>query len=81
MTYKELDQILQWTATAATLLGAVLTSVGGLDPWNVFSFYAGTMLWLVWAVRIRSASLIVVNAGLAVIYAGGVVRGVIALWH
>lgn len=74
-----LDQFLQWGATALTLVGAVLTSIGGLDPWNVFAFYAGTMAWLIWSIRFRSAALIVVNGGLALIYFSGMVRGVASL--
>lgn len=74
-----LDRVLQWGATALTLVGAVLTSIGGLDPWNVFAFYAGTMAWFVWSIRIRNAALIVVNGGLAVIYFSGVIRGVSSL--
>ena len=67
------DSILQWTATALTLLGAVLTSAA-IDPYNVWCFNIGTLLWLAWALRIRSPSLIAVNAGLGVIYIGGTIR-------
>jgi hypothetical protein len=79
MYYRDIDWILQWTATALTILGAVLTSLGGWDPWNVFAFYIGTLCWLVWAIRIRQLSLITVNGVLAVIYTGGFVRGVWSL--
>lgn len=79
LTYRQVDLILQWNAVAFTLLGAVLTSAGELDPWNVFMFFTGTILWVIWAVRIGSLSLIAVNVGLAVVYAGGVVRGIIDL--
>ena len=75
----KLDQCLQWSATALTLVGAVLTSIGGLDPWNIFAFYAGTMMWLLWSIRFRSAALIVVNGGLAAIYFSGMVRGIASL--
>jgi len=69
--------ILQWTATAVTLLGAILTAAA-LDPWNVYCLNAGSALWLIWAWRVRSRSLIVVNAGLVLIYMAGLVRAFFA---
>jgi hypothetical protein len=69
--------ILQWTATAVTLLGAMLTAAA-LDPWNVYCLNAGSGLWLIWAWRVRSRSLIVVNAGLVLIYMAGLVRAFFA---
>ena len=69
--------VLQWTATAVTLLGAMLTAAA-LDPWNVLCLNAGSLLWLVWAWRVRSSSLIVVNAGLVIIYLAGLVRAFFA---
>ena len=77
MSYKQVDSLLQWGATVLTLVGAVLTAAA-VDPLNVYCLNAGTILWLIWAVRIRSASLIAVNAGLAVIYAGGIVRALLS---
>lgn len=79
MNYRTADFYLQWIATALTILGAAITSIGSLDPWNVFAFYIGTLCWLVWAVRIRQWSLITVNGVLAIIYSGGFVRGVLSL--
>lgn len=72
----KLDWWLQWSATVLTILGALITSIGGLEPWNLFAFYTGTLCWLVWAIRIRQASLITVNAVIAVIYSGGFIRAI-----
>lgn len=74
-TYRDIDQMLQWLATAFTLVGAVLTSAA-VDPWNVWFLNLGSLLFLIWAVRIRSLSLVTVNAGLLVIYFGGTVRSI-----
>lgn len=73
LTTGDVDLVLQWCGTAATLAGAVLTAAV-VYPWNVWFLNLGSLLFLVWAVRIRSHSLITVNAGLLVIYAGGTVR-------
>ena len=75
LTYTQIDFFLQWTATAFTIVGAVLVSAD-LYPYNVFALYIGTVLWTIWAVRIRQLSLIVVNSALLAIYLGGVVQGV-----
>jgi hypothetical protein len=75
VTYATIDFLLQWTATAFTIVGAVLTSAN-LYPYNVFALYIGTVSWTIWAVRIRQLSLIVVNSALLAIYLGGVIQGV-----
>jgi hypothetical protein len=73
LTWRQVDFLLQWAATILTLLGAVLTSMD-LHPYNIWAFNVGTLLWLVWAVRVRSMSLIAVNAGLMTIYFAGLVK-------
>jgi len=69
--------VLQWVATAVTLIGACLTAAA-LDPWNVYCANLGSILWLIWAVRMRSHSLIAVNAGLMLIYCGGIIRSIVS---
>jgi len=69
------DFLLQWSATAFTIVGAVLTSAN-VYPYNVFALYLGTVLWTIWAVRIRQLSLIVVNSALLAIYMGGMIQGI-----
>ncbi len=66
-----IKRCLKWTATAVTIAGAVLTSMN-LFPWNAWAFNVGSVLWLLFAVRIREHSLIVVNAALLLIYTIGV---------
>lgn len=75
LTTKDVDLVLQWCGAATTLAGAVLTAAD-VYPWNVWFLNLGALLFLVWAVRIRSHSLITVNAGLLAIYAGGTVRSI-----
>jgi hypothetical protein len=61
------NNILKWSATVLILIGAVLTSFA-IDPANIYFMNIGTLIWLIWALRIRDKALIVVNAGLLVIY-------------
>jgi hypothetical protein len=62
---------LKWLGTAFTILGALLTSLGGLDPWNVLAFNLGAGFWLWASVRMQDAALMAVNASLLSIYVVG----------
>lgn len=67
------NSILKWTATAVTLLGAILTSLN-IYPLNVIAFNVGSILWLMFAIRIKEKSLVVVNAGLLLVYVFGLAK-------
>jgi hypothetical protein len=77
LTTRQTDSLLKWSGTAVTLAGAVLTSLA-IDPVNVYLFNAGSLLFLIWAVRIQDNALIAVNAGLLTIYAVGTVRALVS---
>ena len=68
-----LNNILKWVATTITLIGAVLTSLN-IYPLNVITFNLGSVLWLIFAIRIKEPSLIVVNSGLLLVYVAGLVK-------
>lgn len=61
---------LKWAATCITLAGAVCTSVR-IDPANLYLLNIGTLLFLLWAFRIRDCAMITVNSGLLAIYVIG----------
>ena len=67
---------LQWIATAITVLGAAFTAVN-VYPANVIAFNVGSVLWLVYAYRIRAKSLIVVNLSMLMIYFAGTIYAAI----
>ena len=73
ITGQTLNNILKWVATAITLIGAVLTSLN-IYPLNVIAFNLGSVLWLIFAIRIKEPSLIVVNTGLLLVYGAGLVK-------
>ena len=68
-----MNNILKWAATTITLIGAVLTSLN-IYPLNVIAFNLGSVLWLIFAIRIKEPSLIVVNTGLLLVYVAGLVK-------
>ena len=73
ITGQTLNNILKWVATTITLIGAVLTSLN-IYPLNVITFNLGSVLWLIFAIRIKEPSLIVVNTGLLLVYVAGLVK-------
>ena len=64
------NKILEWTACAITIAGAAATALGN-DPLNIWLLNAGAVLYLVWAVRVRIHSLVLINLALLAIYAYG----------
>jgi hypothetical protein len=68
---RKINFILEWVATVVTIAGALATSLG-YDPLNIYLFNAGAVLWLIWAVRIKKRSLMVVNFGLLAVYLVGI---------
>jgi len=68
-----LNSILKWSACFITLAGALATSLQ-IDPLNIYLLNVGSILYLIWSVRIKEASLVVINAGLLLIYIVGVLH-------
>jgi len=66
------NTILKWSACAATICGALCTSLS-LDPLNIVLLNIGAVLYLTWSLRIREWSLVAVNGGLLTIYALGAI--------
>lgn len=67
-----IDTVTKWVACAVTLAGALCTSLQ-IDPLNIWLLNAGALLYLIWSVRIREWSLVVINAGLLLIYIVGLI--------
>ena len=64
MSYKHIDNTLQWIGAAAIIAGHVLNSAGveiHEDKWNIAVFAVGTVAFLAWAVRVRNLPQAVVN--------------------
>jgi hypothetical protein len=63
----------KWLALIATLSGAVFTSLQ-ITPLNIYLLNFGSVLYLIWSIRVRDLNLILVNSGLVLIYVVGVVK-------
>lgn len=65
-----LNITLKWTGLISTLLGALCTSLR-IDPLNIYLLNIGALLYLTWSWRIKDINLVIVNAGLLLIYIVG----------
>jgi hypothetical protein len=72
MKNEKVNAILEWSATIVTVGAAIATALS-IDPLNIYLFNIGSVLWLVWAVRIKRASLMVVNVCLLAVYVYGLI--------
>ncbi len=67
-----MNNVLKWSATIITLIGAVLTAKN-LFPYNVYAFNIGCILWIMWGYRIKENCIILVNGVLLAIYMVGII--------
>ncbi len=68
-----LNRILEWGACAVTLVGAGLTAYN-VYPLNITFLELGAAIYIVWSIRIRKLSLIIINVTLFAIYLPGVLK-------
>jgi len=64
--------MLRYSAVIITLAGALATALR-VDPLNIYLLNTGTMLFLIYSFKIKDLSLIIVNSGLLLIYAVGLI--------
>jgi len=65
-------QALAWTATAITLIGAVLASLD-IYPWSVYVFIAGNGTWILVGSVWKEKTLISMNVLITIIYFAGLI--------
>lgn len=65
-----LNTFLEWLATFIIIGGGIATALS-IDPLNIYLFNLGSVVWLIWAVRVKRTSLVVVNISLLLIYTYG----------
>jgi energy-converting hydrogenase Eha subunit C len=63
--------VLKWVATIVTIAGAIATALM-IDPLNIWLLNLGAFLFLIWGVLIKEKAMISVNAGLLLVYIGGI---------
>ena len=56
------NEILQWTGAVAIVLGHILNAVGpAAYPYNIIVFAIGTILFMIWAFRVKNRPQLMVN--------------------
>jgi len=63
--------VLKWVATIVTIAGAIATALM-IDPLNIWLLNLGAFLFLIWGILIKEKAMIAVNAGLLLVYVGGI---------
>ena len=72
MSYKNVDEVLQWVGAVLIVAGHALNAIGpAVYPYNIAVFALGTVAFLVWAHRVGNKPQMAVNViGLSAIAVG-----------
>ena len=62
MTQTQTDNTLQWTGAVAIVLGHAFNAMGpAMYPWNIIVFAIGTVMFMLWALRVGNRPQLMVN--------------------
>ena len=70
----DLSWYIKWTASVIILWGMVLTSIGGLEPWNLLFHFFGVIGWLIVGMLWHDRALIFIKTAAAVIFGTGILK-------
>jgi apolipoprotein N-acyltransferase len=74
MKSEKVNTVLEWSATTVIVAAAIATALA-FDPINIFLFNLGSVMWLIWAVRVKRTSMIVLNIIMILVYVyGSIIR-------
>jgi hypothetical protein len=59
----------------------VLTSIGGLEPWNLFFHFVGVIGWLIVGMLWHDRALIFINTAAAVIFGTGILKSILEYYN
>ena len=69
------DDAIQWVGAVFIIAGHSLNAVGpAVYPWNIVTFFAGTVTFLIWTLRVRNRPQMLVNVVALGIGATGLIR-------
>jgi hypothetical protein len=76
-----INKVLEWSACAVTIAGAACTAANW-DPLNIYLLNLGAILYLIWSVRVKIVSLVLINSVLLFIYLYGAAMrsNVLTIW-
>jgi hypothetical protein len=71
----EINEILQWSGAVFIIAGHSLNAVGPeAYPWNILAFFVGTVLFMIWTIRVANKPQFRVNVVALVIGASGLFK-------
>jgi hypothetical protein len=78
MMIKDTNELLQWAGAVFIIAGHSLNAVGpAAYPYNILAFFLGTILFLIWTLRVNNRPQLLVNIVALAISTTGLVRGFI----
>jgi len=70
-----IDELLQWIGAVFIVAGHTLNAVGpSVYPYNIVTFFLGTLLFLIWCIRVSNRPQMFVNIISITIGFGGLVK-------
>ena len=71
----EINETLQWAGAVFIIAGHALNAVGpAAYPWNILAFFAGTVFFMWWSIRVANKPQLLVNLVAISISAMGLIR-------
>ena len=71
----EINEILQWAGAVFIIAGHSLNAVGpDAYPYNILAFFLGTILFMVWSIRVANKPQLMVNIVALCIGISGLVK-------
>ena len=72
---QNLNEALQWAGAVFIIAGHALNAVGpAAYPWNILAFFAGTVFFMWWSIRVANKPQLLVNLVAISISAMGLIR-------
>ena len=69
------NEVIQWVGAVFIIAGHSLNAVGpAAYPWNIVTFFAGPVAFLIWTLRVRNRPQMLVNVVALGIGATGLIR-------
>lgn len=74
---QDINEILQWAGAVFIVAGHSLNAVGpGAYPYNILTFFIGTILFLIWTIRVANKPQMFVNLVSVAIGFTGLVKAI-----
>jgi len=70
----DLSWYIKWGSSVIILWGMVLTSVGGMEPYNLMFHLCGVIGWLIVGMLWHDRALIFINTAATVIFSTGIIK-------